>query len=167
MKGGNEHKNNIMHRLVNSTLKPQQKKEKSRPKSPVQFKYQLPTSFFEAVNDARVEAGYDILPRFHHLSMSPSRHHQTSSSSASHRSKKHHHHHGSHRQTGLKHPHSSSTSDNTKDSPKIVRFRRTTGKHSHHHKDTGSSSSPSSSAHTTISNASHSSSNKTKSFSSI
>jgi len=169
MKGANEHKNNITHRLVNPALRPQQDKEKSRAKSPVhKFKYQLPTSFFEAVDDARVEAGYDILPRFHHLSVSPSSHHETSSSSSSHRSKKHHHHHHhSHRQTGLKHPHSSSTSHNDKDSPKKVRFQRTTRKHSHHHKDTGPSSSTSSSSHRTISKASHSLLNKTKSFSSI
>jgi hypothetical protein len=146
MKGDNEHKNNV-HRLINSTSESKQKKVEVRSKSPVRkFTYQLPKSFFKAVDDARLEAGYDVLPRFHHLSISPSPHCVTplsssSSTSSAHRSIKHHDH-----QTGPKHAHSLSTSNNKKAPPKKVRFRQTTGKHSHHHKKEAQPSSANSKA---------------------
>lgn len=85
----NEKKSTIMHRLIDSLIKPPPKKhhEKVQPKkeSSHKFKYQLPSSFFEAVNKARVKAGYDVLPRFHNLSAS-------SPHSTRHR-KTHKHHH--------------------------------------------------------------------------
>jgi hypothetical protein len=113
MRGGNENKTGIADRLINSMVKPPPEKKKLRAKSPVhKFSYQLPKSFFHAVDNARVEAGYDVLPHFHHLSISPS-------------SKKH-------RENGQKHAHSSSSSDHDVASKK-AQVRRTNHEHSHHH----------------------------------
>jgi hypothetical protein len=106
MKEGSELKNNIKHRLMNAMSKPKQEKRKVRSKSPVQkFSYQLPSSFFQAVDNARIESGDDVLPHFHHLSVS------SQSSSSVHQPNKHHHHHH-HKQRKV--VHSSSTSDNNK-----------------------------------------------------
>jgi hypothetical protein len=137
MKGENEHKKNIVQRLINSSAKLQQKKEVQSKSSVHKFQYQLPKSFFDAVDDARVEAGYDVLPRFHHLSLSPSPDRQTPpSSSSSRRSNKQQqekHRHHSHRQNETKHVHSSSRSDNDNGSPKKVRIRRSNRKRPHDH----------------------------------
>ena len=74
MKGGNEHKSSTMHRLINLLVKPipEEKKVRSKPPEGQKFQYQLPQSFVQAVNDARIKEGYDILPRFDHRSSVPS-----------------------------------------------------------------------------------------------
>lgn len=134
----------MIHRLMKSTIKPQHEKVRSRSKSPAhKFQYKLPQSFFEAVDEARVEAGYDILPRFHHLSVSKS------PSLSSHRSSKNHRHH----QTEHKHSHSSSMSDTDDASRKKIRLRRKTRKHSHHHRHHHKDKSRGSSPKITISDA--------------
>ena len=140
MRGANENKTGIVERIINSMVKmPPAEKKKVRVKSPVRkFNYQLPKSFFDAVDNARVEAGYDILPRFHHLSVSPS-------------SEKHHH---SRRESRRKHDHSPSASHRDVSSKK-AQVRRKNHKHSqqHHHqkkkRTESSSASPSSHAHKT------------------
>lgn len=85
----NEHRNTQW--FVKPTMKSKQQ-NKIRSKSPVQkFKYHLPSSFFKAVDEARLEAGYDILPHFHTLSISRSVHHKPTLSSSTHKSNQHHH----------------------------------------------------------------------------
>ncbi len=132
MRGGNENKNGIVHRLINSMVKPPEDEKKFRPKSPVQkFNYQLPKSFFDAVDNARIEAGYDVLPHFHQLSISPSSNRRTLSSSPMHQPKRPDHHNRSEKRH--KHAHSSSASDNDNISSKKVQVHRANHKHSHHH----------------------------------
>jgi hypothetical protein len=109
---------------MNAMSKPKQEKRKVRSKSPVQkFSYQLPSSFFQAVDNARIESGDDVLPHFHHLSVS------SQSSSSVHQPNKHHHHHHKQRKVA----HSSSTSDNNKVPQKKRPLRQAAKKHSHHH----------------------------------
>jgi hypothetical protein len=105
MKKSNEQKNNFIQRLLTSTLKFKKDNEDVRSKSPVyKFKYELPKSFIKAVDHARVEAGYDLLPQLHRRSSSPS--------SSSH-------------QTTSEHFRSSSTNDIDRVSTKKIQFRRT------------------------------------------
>jgi hypothetical protein len=124
MKVVNERKKNILQRLIDSILKLKKEKNDDRSESPPVevLTYQLPTSFFKAVNEARLEAGYDILPHFHNLSVSQSTHRKISATTSTHRSKNDH-------QTRHKHVHFSSTSDNDKTSSNKGQSR----KHSHHH----------------------------------
>ncbi|CAF1423467.1 unnamed protein product [Adineta steineri] len=134
MKQGSENKSHIVHRIIISTRKSQPEHEKSRSKSPVRkFQYQIPSSFFRAVDKARLEAGYDILPRFHNPSSSSSSSHRTASLSslALDRSKTHYF---------TKHNdfHSSSIVDADKASSKQVRFhhkfhKQSDSDHHHHH----------------------------------
>ncbi|CAF1444794.1 unnamed protein product [Rotaria sp. Silwood1] len=66
MSTGKERKYSLLNRLVRLTVKPPPIKEEVRSESSLpKFVYQLPQSFFEAVDNARIEAGYDVLPRFH------------------------------------------------------------------------------------------------------
>lgn len=93
MKKSNEQKGSTRNRLINFLVKPIPEDKKVRSKSPVhKFQYQLPQSFFAAVDEARVDAGYDILPRFHHLSLSSSNHRQKLSSSSGRSTEKQRHH---------------------------------------------------------------------------
>ena len=84
MKNSHESKPNIVHRFINSTLKfakehtDQQSKLSTR-----KFKYELPESFLKAVDRTRLAAGYDILPRHRHRSVSPLIQQKTSISSLS------------------------------------------------------------------------------------
>jgi len=134
MKVVNERKKNIVQRLIDSLWKSEQVNNEIRSESQVEvLKYQLPTSFFKAVNAARLEAGYDVLPHFHNLSVSQSTHRKISATTSTHRSRKDH-------QIRQKHVHFSSTSDNDKTSSNKGRSH----KHSHHHKKVNQS--PSSNA---------------------
>jgi hypothetical protein len=154
MKRGNENKNNIIQRIINTTVKSPQKQKKIRSKSPVsKFTYELPKSFFEAVDEARVESGYDPLPRLHHLSVSPSSptHETPSSSSDSKHHDRHHHHH----QKRHKISRSSSISNKDKASTEKHRGHRKSRGHSHHHhKDAAQIPSPGSLLRLVVSNAS-------------
>lgn len=74
MKRGNEQKSSTIHRLLNLLVKPipEEKQVRSKPPGGQKFQYQLPQSFVQAVNDARIKEGYDVLPRFEHRSSLPS-----------------------------------------------------------------------------------------------
>lgn len=74
MKKSNEPKNNIIQRLFTSTLKFTKINNDNHPQLPDdgKFNYELPDSFIQAVDDARIKAGYEILPHLHHQSTSPS-----------------------------------------------------------------------------------------------
>jgi hypothetical protein len=126
MKKSNEQKNNFVQRLLTSALNFNKEKDDSRSKSPVhKFEYELPESFFRAVDNARIEAGYDILPRHRHRSTSPLTRQGSSSSSLS-----------PHR-TVPKMSRSSSANDIHKISTKKVQFRRTPrAQINHHHQRT-------------------------------
>jgi hypothetical protein len=131
MKKSNEQKPNIVHRLLGSTLKFIKETNDNRSKSPVyKFKYELPKSFIKAVDNARITAGYNILPRTRHRSASPSIHQKmtSSSSSLSSSSPSSSSPHGScnrYQTTTTKMFRSSSTNDIDRVSTKKVQFRRT------------------------------------------
>lgn len=80
-----EQKTHVVHRLVNSTIKFIQDNinDLSKPSTET-LNYELPESFTKAVNNARKQAGYDSLPRFHHRpARSSSRRNSCSSSLSS------------------------------------------------------------------------------------
>ena len=84
MKNSNEPKPNLVHRLINSTLKFAKEHTDHPSKLSIRkFKYELPESFLKAVDRARLAAGYDVLPRHQHRSLSPSIEQRTSFSSSS------------------------------------------------------------------------------------
>ncbi|CAF2826924.1 unnamed protein product [Rotaria sp. Silwood2] len=119
---GKDRKRGLLNLLVRLTFKPPPIKEEVRSKSPVpKFVYQLPKSFFEAVDNARLDAGYDALPRFH---QSPSSPRETLRPSLAHRSKKSHHSH--------RHDHNQARQQHTRSSSKKVRFNLEPQKSSHH-----------------------------------
>lgn len=102
MSKGSKHKKSFFSRLIELTVKPP-------PKAPTRkFSYQLPTSFFKAVDRARLAAGDDILPRIHHPSVSPITHEEIASASFVHHRVKRKNH---------------ATSKHHERSPKKVRFR--------------------------------------------
>lgn len=70
MKRGNEQKRSTINRLISLLVKPIPEEKQVRWKPAEQkFQYQLPSSFVQAVNDARMKEGYDILPRFDRRSL--------------------------------------------------------------------------------------------------
>ncbi|CAF1435006.1 unnamed protein product [Rotaria magnacalcarata] len=80
-----EQKTNIVHRILNSTLKFIQENITDQSKLSVgTLNYELPDSFFKAVDHARRQAGYDVLPRVRNRSVPPpsSRHNSCSSLSS-------------------------------------------------------------------------------------
>lgn len=84
MKNSSESKPNLVHRLINSTLKFAREHVDHQSKLSIRkFKYELPESFLKAVDRARIAAGYDILPRHRHRSVSPSIEQRTSLASSS------------------------------------------------------------------------------------
>lgn len=83
MKNSHESKPNIVHRFINSTLKFAKEHTDQQSKLSVgKFKYELPESFLKAVDRTRLAAGYDILLRHRHRSVSPSIQKKTSTSSS-------------------------------------------------------------------------------------
>lgn len=74
MQNSDEQKTNIFQRFINSTIKfTKDLTHELRSKSPDEkFKYELPDSFLQAVDKARLDAGYDILPRHRARSSSSS-----------------------------------------------------------------------------------------------
>jgi hypothetical protein len=135
----NEQKPNIVHRLLSSTLKFKKEHHDNRSKSPVlKLKYELPKSFLKAVDNARITAGYGILPRSRHRSASPSMDQKLRSSSSSLSSSSsfstHRSHHGY--QTRPKICRSSSTNDIERVSTKKIQFRRTPRGHHRPHATT-------------------------------
>ncbi|CAF0963019.1 unnamed protein product [Rotaria sordida] len=128
MKKSNEQKSNFIHRLLNSTFKFIKDNENNQSKSSTDtFKYELPESFFKAVDKTRTKAGYDILPHHHHHHRSvpsSSRHNSFSSSSSLSSSLSSHRLHQDHK-TVPKLYRSSSANDIDKVFKKKVQFRRT------------------------------------------
>lgn len=123
MKNSNEQKSNIVHRLINSTLKFKKELNDTQSKTSVRkFKYELPESFLKAVDNARITAGYDILPRRRHRSASPVIDQKTSSFDRS----------DNRDQIEPKITYSSSTNDIDRFSTKKVQFRRTPRRQIHH-----------------------------------
>ncbi|CAF2432643.1 unnamed protein product [Rotaria sp. Silwood2] len=135
MKKSNEQKPNFVHRLLTSTLKFIKDNENDQSKSSDDtFKYELPESFFKAVDNARTKAGYDILPRHRHRSVpSPSSRQNTFSSSSS--SSSSHSPHRLHKDHKVipKIYQSPSANDIDKVSKKKVQFRRTPREHVRQH----------------------------------
>ncbi|CAF1000766.1 unnamed protein product [Adineta steineri] len=90
MKKSHEQKNNFIQRLLTSTLKFTKDNNNNSNNNigyeiPInKFNYELPNSFLQAADNARINAGYDILPRFLRRSASAS-----SSSASSHCTCKH------------------------------------------------------------------------------
>ncbi|CAF1504586.1 unnamed protein product [Adineta ricciae] len=128
MKKSNEPKNNLIQRLLNSTLKFTKINDDAHQQSPDngKFNYELPDSFIQAVDNARTKAGYDILPHLHHQSTSPS----LSSSSSAHDTYKY-------LQTVTEIFRSASNNDVARMATKKVPFRRTprerVQQQQHHH----------------------------------
>ena len=116
MKKSNEPKNNLIQRLLTSTLKFTKINNDIHEQLPDdgKFNYELPDSFIQAVDDARTKAGYDILPHLHHQSTSPS----LSSSSSAHDTYKY-------LQTVTEIFRSASNNDVARMATKKVPFRRT------------------------------------------
>ena len=73
-KKSHEQKSSLAQRLLSSAFNTS-KRDKSRGRSISPFNYDLPKSFVDAVDHARVQAGYDILPRHRHRSASPTARH--------------------------------------------------------------------------------------------
>ncbi|CAF0903006.1 unnamed protein product [Rotaria sp. Silwood1] len=134
MKKSNEQKPNIVHRLLTSTLKFIRDNQNDQFKSSNDtIKYELPESFFKAVDDARTKAGYDILSRHRHQSVpSSSRQNSFSSSSSSSSSPSPHRLQNDHK-AKPKIYQSSSANDIDKVCKKKVQFRRTPRKHVQEH----------------------------------
>lgn len=136
MKKSNESKLNIVHRLLNSTLKFKKEIHDNRPKSPVyKFNYELPKSFLKAVDKVRITSGYDILPRFRHRSASPTIQPKTSSPSSPSLSSSSYDSNNSH-QTRPRNFRSSSTNDIDRVCTKKIQFRRTPRGHVHRQQTT-------------------------------
>jgi hypothetical protein len=71
MKKSNEQKPTLVNRFVHATLKLTNTRLEHRSISPIEHRnYVLPKSFLAAVDRARAQAGYDILPRHHNRSAS-------------------------------------------------------------------------------------------------
>ena len=84
MKRGNEQKTTLVQRLLTAALKLTNERHEHRSTSPVeQLNYGLPKSFLTAVDNGRLEAGYDILPRHRDQSAPPSTNKEPSSPSSS------------------------------------------------------------------------------------
>ena len=69
-KKSHEQKYSFAHRLLSLALN-KAKNDKTRGRSMSPFNYDLPKSFVDAVDHARAQAGYDMLPRHRHRSVSP------------------------------------------------------------------------------------------------
>jgi hypothetical protein len=129
MKNSNEQKSNFVHRLINSTLKFKKEHIDNQSKSSVhKFKYELPESFLKAVDNARLTAGYNILPRRRHRSASPAIDQKTSSSSFTDSDNED--------QIKSKITCSFSTNDLDRISTKKIQFRRTPRRPMQHHRPT-------------------------------
>jgi len=139
MKKSNEQKNNLLQRLLISTLsKLTKENEDNQTKlSDEKFKYELPDSFIKAVDYARVRAGYDILThRRRHQYASPLNHRNRSSSSSLSSSSSSSSARDKQSRTKPKFSLSSSTNDIDKVSIKKIQFRRVPHGHPpppHHH----------------------------------
>ena len=68
MREESRQKNTSMQQRMNIRRPVTEKKGDGQAKpSGQKLNYQLPRSFFDSVDEARLDAGYDILPRFHHV----------------------------------------------------------------------------------------------------
>ena len=125
----NRQKHNIIRRLFTSTFKLNPDIGNRRSQSPLDtFNYELPKSFLNAVNDARLTAGYDMLPRrLHRRSFSSTVEQNTSSSSLFSVNVLQR---GEQARTNIRH--SASANDIGKVSTKKVQFRRKPREHVHH-----------------------------------
>ncbi|CAF3373246.1 unnamed protein product [Rotaria socialis] len=124
MPRSHEQKTNIIHRILNSTLKFIQENITDQSKLSVDtLNYELPDSFFKAVDHARTQAGYDVLPRVRNRSAPPSSRHNSSLSLSSLSSERSHNDHQPVSSTIYQ-----SSSGNNLDviSQRKIQFRRTT-----------------------------------------
>ena len=133
MKKSNKHEHSLPDRLIKLKLQREEKKEARSESTAQKFQYELPTSFIEAVDKARMKSGNATLPHFHRLWRSASARKELAPSTV-HQSKTRKHHRVDLHRTQDKNVKSPSTSDNDKAFSEKVLSHRKLRKHLRHHR---------------------------------